>query len=39
MAQKYLLPSKPYADVVIDSGPEQQSVKKSLEEAIRRGHG
>jgi uridine kinase len=35
MAKQYLLPSKPYADVVIDSEPEQPVVERSLEEAIR----
>ncbi len=36
MAQQYLLPSKPYADVVIDSEPEQSIVEKNIEQAIRK---
>ncbi len=36
MAQQYLLPSKRYADAVIDSEPEQSLVELSLEEAIRK---
>jgi uridine kinase len=33
-ARKYLLPSKRYADVVIDSTPDLDSVQKSIEDAI-----
>jgi uridine kinase len=33
-ARKYLLPSKRYADVVIDSRPSLDTVQKSIEDAI-----
>jgi uridine kinase len=33
-AQRYVLPSKRFADVVIDSSPDLATVERKLEEAI-----
>jgi uridine kinase len=35
MAQRYLLPSKRYADIVIDGAPDLPVVERSVEQAIR----